>query len=179
MIYLQLFWSFFLIGCFSFGGGYAMLPLIDRQITNYGWMTTKDFTDVIALSGMLPGSIGINAATFIGYKTAGLLGALIASISMVLPPLLLIILIGKWFKRFQESPTTIQAFYGIKPAIVGLIIYSAIKFALSIEMITSISWASTGLLFIFLFTLLALHYRKVSPIITILISALAGIIFYY
>lgn len=179
MIYLELFSSFFVIGCFSFGGGYAMLPLIDRQVTSYGWMTTEQFTDVIAISGMLPGSIGINAVTFIGYQTAGVPGAIVATTGMVLPSLALILLISQFFKRFQNSKFTEQVFYGLRPVIVGLIIYSAIKFALSMEIVASVSWQSISFILMFLVALTLLVFRNVHPVVVVILAGVGGIILYY
>lgn len=179
MIYLQLFVNFFLIGLFSFGGGYAMLPLIERQITNYGWMSTEQFTDVIAVSGMLPGSIGTNAAVFIGYQTAGLPGASIATLGMVIPSFLLVLVIGKLYQQFQKSELVSQSFYGLKPVIVSLIFYAAIKFTLSMEVMTSISWQTVSFVIIFLLSLVYLFSKRGHPVFVIFLAGLIGIVLYH
>lgn len=178
MIYFQLFWNFFIVGCFSFGGGYAMLPLINRQVTSQGWITTEQFVDIIAISGMLPGSIGTNVAAFVGFQTAGLAGALVATLGMVLPSFLLILIIGYYFKRFQKARIVEQAFYGLRPVIVGLIFYSAIKFALSKEIVTTISWQSISFLVLFAGSLFLLINKKANPIMVMFLSALGGILFF-
>src|SRR5690625_6546535 len=130
MIYLKLFWNFLIVGCFSFGGGYAMLPLIDRQVTSQGWMTTEQLTDVIAVSGMLPGSVGVNAATCVGYETAGLFGAIVATIGMVLPSLLIITFFGVFFHFFVKSQTFEQVLYGLGLGMSGLMLSAGCGFAL-------------------------------------------------
>ncbi|MFC4023512.1 chromate transporter [Oceanobacillus longus] len=90
MLLFCLFWNFIIIGSLSFGGGYAALPLIDSRVTSQGWMTTEQLTDAISISGMLPGSIGMNAAIFVGYKTAGFVGIIVATIGMILPSFIII-----------------------------------------------------------------------------------------
>jgi|SRR5690625_880360 len=177
MIYLKLFWNFFLIGCFSFGGGYAMLPLIHQVVTSQGWMTTDQFTDVIGISGMLPGSIGVNAAAFVGYETAGLMGVTVATLGMVLPSLLIILVISRFFQQFRSSHLMTQAFYGLKPVIVGLIVYSAINFSLSMEAITNISWKSVPFILMIFIAFLLLVSRKVHPMFIILLSGVCGVIY--
>lgn len=179
MIYFQLFWNFFVIGCFSFGGGYAMLPLIDRQVTSHGWMTTEQFTDVIAISGMLPGSIGTNAAAFIGYETAGLTGAFLAAFGMVLPSALVILLAISFLKRFQRSQWIVQALYGLRPVIVGLIIYSAIKFASSMGVADTFDLKSiVSFLLIFFLSSFLLFFKKSHPVTIILLAGILGFVLY-
>lgn len=179
MIYLQLFRSFFFIGCFSFGGGYAMLPLIDHQVTTQGWMTPEQFTEIIAVSGMLPGSIGTNAAVFVGYQTGGIIGASAAALGMVLPSLIIIILIGKLIKHFQSNETIAQAFYGLRPVIVGIIIYSAVKFSFSMNIVTALSLRTVSFTMIFLLSLFLIVYKNVHPILIIILSGICGVILYY
>ena len=154
-----------------------MLPLINQVVTTQGWMTTDEFTDVIAISGMLPGSIGINAAAFVGFETAGLTGVFVATFGMVLPSLLLIIVINKYFKQFQSSELMTQAFYGLKPVIVGLIIYSAISFSLSMEAIAFLSWRSIPFFAIIVISFLLLFFRKIHPMFIILLSGICGVIY--
>jgi chromate transporter len=179
LLLLKLFWTFFLIGCFSFGGGYAMLPLIEKQVTDLKWMTTDQFTNIIGISGMLPGSIGTNAAVFIGFQKAGVLGALVSTLGMVLPSLLIILFIEKILIRFSNSQFVLHAFYGLRPVITGLIFYSAIKFALSMEVITAISWESVSMLMIFLLSLFLLFTQKVNPIVIIFLSGVCGALLFH
>jgi chromate transporter len=177
MMFIQLFWGFFLVGCFSFGGGYAMLPLIERLILNQGWMSSGQFTEVISLSGMLPGSIGTNAAVFVGYQTAGIAGSIVATIGIISPSLILVILIGKFFKRFQNSELVEKVFYGLRPVVVGLIIYSAIKYAFSLDVVTTVSLETIYFTIMFLLVFFLLVYKKIHPLFIIFLSVIGGIAF--
>ncbi len=104
MIFLDLFLSFFKIGLFSFGGGYAMIPLIQKEITRNGWITPSEFVDIIAIAEMTPGPIAVNSATFVGYKTAGLFGGLVATIGVALPSAMLIFLIADFIQKYKTHP---------------------------------------------------------------------------
>ncbi|MGM0901252.1 MAG: chromate transporter [Bacillota bacterium] len=178
MIFIQLFRLFFFIGLFSFGGGYAMLPLIEQEVLLRNWMTTEEFTDMITLSSMLPGSVGINAATFIGYQTGGVYGALVATFGMILPSLLLVLLLDHFLIRFQQSQAIIDAFYGLRPVIIGLIFYSAIRFTTSMQVLTIINWESVCFVLIFLSTFLLLITKKMHPIMIIFLSGICGAVFF-
>src|SRR5690554_6415833 len=104
-ILLQLFASFFKIGAFSFGGGYAMLPLLEKEfIDKHNWLTTADFIDILAISEMTPGPIAINSATFLGYNVAGILGAIVSTLAVVLPSFIIITLMFKFIRKFKSSP---------------------------------------------------------------------------
>ncbi|PMC38057.1 chromate transporter [Bacillus sp. UMB0899] len=174
---LQLFILFFMIGTVSFGGGYAMLPVIEREVTGKGWITTTDFTDAVALAGMTPGSIASNSATIVGYKVAGIPGAIISSIAMSLPSLILILVIALFFYKLHSNKLVKSAFYGLRPIVTSLIMYAAIKLALSNGVIsTSISWDMVSLLFIFGISLISLLYFRVHPVIVILCAGVIGTI---
>ncbi|WP_078434861.1 chromate transporter [Metabacillus halosaccharovorans] len=174
---LQLFILFFMIGTVSFGGGYAMLPVIEREVTGKGWITTTDFTDAIALAGMTPGSIASNSATIVGYKVAGIPGAIISSIAMSLPSLILILVIALFFYKLHSNKLVKSAFYGLRPIVTSLIMYAAIKLALSNGVIsTSISWDMVSLLLIFGISLISLLYFRVHPVIVILCAGVIGTI---
>ena len=131
MIYIQLFFSFLQVGLFSFGGGYAAMPLIQGQVvTQYHWMTMQEFTDVVAISQMTPGPIGINTATYCGYTAvhnAGMsgmmavLGSAMATFALVLPSLVLMILISKMLYKYMNTTAVQSIFIGLRPAIVGLV----------------------------------------------------------
>jgi chromate transporter len=125
MILIQLFFAFLRIGAFSFGGGYAMIPLIAAEVEQYGWIDPKTFADVIAIAEMTPGPIAINLATFVGYKSAGVLGSAIATIGVVLPSFLLILLVGGWLRRLRGNPVKEAVFAGIRPVTAGLIASAA------------------------------------------------------
>jgi chromate transporter len=174
---LHLFVLFFIIGTVSFGGGYAMLPVIEREVTNKGWITTTDFTDAVALAGMTPGSIATNSATIVGYKVAGLPGAIISSIAMSLPSLFLILVIALFFYKLHTNKLVKSAFYGLRPIVSSLIIYAAIKFAISNGVIsTTISWDMISLLLIFGVSLTSLFYFRVHPIVVILCAGVVGML---
>ena len=174
---LQLFILFFMIGTVSFGGGYAMLPVIEREVTGKGWITTTDFTEAVALAGMTPGSIASNSATIVGYKVAGIPGSIISSIAMSLPSLILMLVIALFFYKLQSNKLVKSAFYGLRPIVTSLIIYAAIKLALSNGVIsTSISWDMVSLLLIFGISLTSLLYLRVHPVIVILCAGIIGTI---
>lgn len=122
MIYLQLFLSFFQIGLFSFGGGYAAMPLIQNQIINvHGWMTMNEFTDIITISQMTPGPIAINAATFVGTQMGGPLGAVIATLGCVLPSSVIAIALVKLYYKYREMSVMKGIMNGLRPAVVAMI----------------------------------------------------------
>jgi|DewCreStandDraft_2_1066082.scaffolds.fasta_scaffold17072_2 chromate transporter len=179
MLLLELFTTFLLIGFVSFGGGYAMIPLIQEEVVNrHAWMTTQEFSDVIAVAGMSPGPIATNSAIFIGYGEAGVIGAMVAAAGMVIPSLLIILVVGMVFYKVQKSKLVKSAFYGLRPIITGLIMYAAFIFAVNNELISSLSWHSLSLIGIYLASLAALIYFRIHPAYVILLSGLVGIAVY-
>ena len=127
MLLLELFWSFFRIGLFSFGGGYAMIPLIQSEVVvQHGWLTAAQFADILAIAEMTPGPIAINSATYVGYETAGIIGSLSATAGVTMPSLLLVMLVAGIFKKYQNHPLNTMIFYGIRPVVVGLIASAAV-----------------------------------------------------
>ncbi|GAB2539456.1 chromate transporter [Gracilibacillus alcaliphilus] len=175
---LSLFWTFLLIGTVSFGGGYAMIPVIEAEVSKHGWMTTQEFTDVIAVAGMSPGPIATNSAIFVGYHTAALPGAIAATLGMVLPSLALILIIASVFFKFHRLPIVKSAFYGLRPIITGLIIYSAIHFALANRVLGEWSFETISLLGIFSLSLFALVKLRMHPIVVIVLAGICGIVLY-
>ena len=131
MIYLELFYTFFIIGLFGFGGGYGMLSLIQTEtVVNHHWLSSAEFTNIVAVSQMTPGPIGINSATYCGYTAvhnagfgAGMavLGSLTATIALVLPSLIMMILISKMFLKYMNTPVVQSVFAGLRPVVVGLL----------------------------------------------------------
>lgn len=179
MLLWELFITFLMIGLISFGGGYAMIPVIEMEVTKHGWMTTQEFTDVIAVAGMSPGPIATNSAIFVGYSTAGLGGAVVSALGMVLPSLTIILIIATFFHKFSDNKLLKCAFYGLRPIVTGLIIYAAIKFAISNDLISmKITWHMVSLFFIFVLSLLALIRLKWHPVFIIIFSGLVGVAFY-
>ncbi|MFR3484354.1 MAG: chromate transporter, partial [Clostridia bacterium] len=122
MIYLELFWSFVQIGLFSIGGGYAALPIIQRQVVEvHPWLTMTEFADVLTISQMTPGPIAINSASFVGIRIAGIGGAIVATVGCVLPSLVIVLLLAFIYYRYRKL-TVIQGILdGLRPAVVGLI----------------------------------------------------------
>jgi chromate transporter len=125
-----LFVTFLKIGLFTFGGGYAMIPIIEREIVKKrGWIDAEEVTDVFAVAQAVPGAIAINSSTFVGYKVAGRKGAVVATIGIVLPSLIVITLIAAFFGRFQDAPSVKRVFLGIRSCVVALIAYAGLSMA--------------------------------------------------
>lgn len=179
----ELFITFLMIGAVSFGGGYAMIPVIEREVVHAnGWMTLPTFTDVIAVAGMSPGPIATNSAIFVGYRMAGVPGALASTLGMVLPSLVIILIVAAFFYKVRTSELVKKGFYGLRPIITGLIFYAAIKFAVGNQVIPTsfgaFGWETAGLIVIFLTSLVGLVKYKVHPILVIVLSGLAGTALY-
>ncbi|MDR1623625.1 MAG: chromate transporter [Tannerellaceae bacterium] len=182
MIFLQLFWTYIKIGLFGFGGGYAMLSLIqDEVVDKYGWISLQEFTDVVAISQMTPGPIGINSATYIGYTavhnagyTAGLsiCGSCIATFAVCLPSFILVLVISYYFNRFKQNRYVEAAFTGLRPASVGLIAAAALLLMNHENFIDSKSFLIFGAAFILTWEF------KLHPILMIFLAGIAGLILY-
>lgn len=171
MIILQLFWEFFKIGLFTFGGGYAMIPLIEKEIVNkYHWLTIEQFTDLVAISEMTPGPFAVNSATFAGYKIAKFWGAVGSTLGVVLPSFLIIWLIASVFFSFQDNHIVQAAFKGLRPAVLGLIILAA----LTVSKIAILDYKSVIIL---IFVVAGVWILKIHPILALIVSAVIGIIF--
>lgn len=172
MIYLKLFLSFFKIGAFSFGGGYAMLPLIQEEIIDiHGWLTGQEFIDVIAISQMTPGPIAINSATFLGYKVGGVLGSVIATIAVVFPSFIIMLTIVHFFNKFKDSPYVIWAFKGIRPVVLGLIASAGVAVAMDTYVDLKSILISVGIF-------LLLTYKKLHPILAVVLAGVLGVILF-
>lgn len=170
---LKIFLIFFKIGSFTFGGGYAMLPIIKRELVdNLGWIKEKDIYDYYAIGQSTPGIIAVNTATMTGYSLRGIKGALAATLGFVMPSLIIITLIASFFKRFQEIILFQHAFAAIQIAVVALIIDIVIK-------MWQKSDKSKISLLIFLLAFLMLVVFNLSPVFVILGSAAAGILIQY
>ena len=144
MIYLQLFLSFFKIGLFGFGGGLAILSLIEMEVEQYGWMTPQEFVDIVAVSQVTPGPIGINCATYVGYTVGGLWGSALSTFAIVLPSLIIMLSICKayfWLqKRFKSNPYFVQTLRMLRFTVIGLIAAAALLLIKSTNFIDNISW---------------------------------------
>lgn len=169
MIYLQLFYTFFKIGLFGFGGGYAMLSMIQGEVvTRYEWLTPQEFTDIVAISQMTPGPIGINSATFVGIRIGGILGALLASLGFILPGCLIGSLLANLYRRWKDGPVLQGVLGALRPAVVALITAAG----LSILQLVAVN-QTTGGLDVFRLAIAAgafclLRWKKPSPIFTMI-----------
>lgn len=174
MIYLQLFITFFKIGLFTFGGGYAMISLIQTEIVvNKQWIDAATFTDIVAISQMTPGPIGINSATYVGYTVTGnIWGSLLATFAVSLPSFIIILLIALLYNQFKKNRWFEAALRGIKPVVVGLIGSAAILLVTPENFIDWKSWLLFGGAFA------ATWWGKQSPITIILVAGLLGLILY-
>lgn len=172
----ELFLTFMTIGFLSFGGGYAMIPVIGHAVNVNGWMSERDFTDVIAVAGMSPGPIATNSAIFVGYHVNGIAGAIAATAGITLPSLILVILVAAFFYKMHENEWVQSAFYGLRAIVTGLILYGAIKFGLSNGLFGLHATSFTAIsLAIFACALFALWRLKIHPIQVILLSGLIGV----
>jgi chromate transporter len=129
VIHLELFWTFFKLGLFSFGGGYAMIPMMQQEILAYGWIGAAEFADMVAVSQMTPGPIAVNLATYVGWRTAGVGGSAVATIGVFLPSLILCLIAARLLARFRENRWVDAVMGGLRPAIVGLIASAVVLFA--------------------------------------------------
>ena len=174
MIYLQLFITFFKIGLFGFGGGYAMLSLIQNEVVkNHSWITQQEFTDIVAISQMTPGPIGINSATYIGYTaTESVLGSVVATVAICLPSFIIVLAIAHSFRKFRSNKYVDSVFKGLRPATVGLIAAAAM---LLMNNENFIDYRSVA---IFAIAFALSMFLKLHPILMILLAAVAGLFLY-
>lgn len=181
MEYLRLFFSFFKIGLFSFGGGYAMLPMIYQEIGAFG-LSMKEFSDVVAISQMTPGPIAVNAATYVGFKSAGFAGAAFATFGVSLPSFIIITIIASVLHKFKESVIIQHALEGIRPATIGMIASAIVFFAstsiVDVSFIQESFWKIFSLpsIVIFIVTIVGSKYLKLGPILLTLLGSILGVI---
>ena len=193
---LQLFWTFFLIGMFTFGGGYAMLSLIQAQVVvKHAWLTESMFTDIVAISQMTPGPVGINCATYVGYDVVtatgagplmGVVGSLTATLAIMLPSFIIVLLLVKFYTRVKGSPLFEGVMSVIRPAVVGLIGAAALILIFKVDwngLVPSFSiveenfpdWKSWCL---FAAAFIASFKFKMNPILLIVVSGVLGLLIY-
>ena len=175
MIFLELFWVFFLIGAFTFGGGYAMIAMIQQQVVSRGWMTTERLIDFVAIAESTPGPIAVNMATFVGTELGGIWGAACATLGVVLPSFVVILIVARCYQAFRRSKWMQGIMSGLKPAVVGLIAGAALTVAVAIFAPAggNVSWIWWVLLAVMLGV--AFKWKKLHPIVIICVCALAGI----
>lgn len=163
----QLFWSFLKIGAFSFGGGYAMIPLIEREvIERHKWIARTDFLDMMILAQSSPGPIALNTAVFVGYKTRGIGGALASVCGIILPSFTIMLLIALLFADVRHNPWVDAAFKGMRPAVVALIVAPILSLSKTIHRLL---WG------VIVVTALSIRWLGWSPVLLLALAALAGI----
>ena len=173
-LYLELFLSFFKIGLFGFGGGYAMLPLIQHEIVDqpHCWLTLSEFTDIVAISQLTPGPVAINSATYVGYTvTNSVLGSALATIGVCLPSFMIMYILSRFYIKFRKNPYMEHIFSVLKPATVGLIAAAAISLMTRENFIDAYSY-------VFFAVALVSTYLKFDPIKLIIILGLLGPVVY-
>ena len=191
MIFLELFITFFQIGLFGFGGGYGMLSLIQGEVVHkHAWLTTSEFTDIVAISQMTPGPIGINSATYCGYTAVhnagfgywmSILGSFTATLALILPSLILMILIAKMFMKYMDTPLVKSVFLGLRPAVVGLLA-AATLLLMSRENFSAPDvnpWQFWISCFLFAASFVGTKFFKINPIRMICYAGLAGLLLLY
>ncbi|KGN81254.1 chromate transporter [Porphyromonas cangingivalis] len=174
MIYLELLWVYLKIGLFGFGGGYAMLSLIQEEVVHkHHWLTMQEFTDIVAISQMTPGPIGINSATYIGYTVTGSIwGSILATVAVSLPSFVLVLLISLSFAKFRQNKHVDAVFTGIRPAAVGLIAAAALL------LINGENFIDYKSYFLFGVVLLFVLKKWLHPILLIILAGISGLILY-
>ena len=191
MIFFKLFYTFFIIGLFGFGGGYGMLSLIQTEtVVNHQWLSSAEFTNIVAISQMTPGPIGINSATYCGYAAVhnaemndlwAVLGSATATFALVLPSLILMILISKMFMKYMHTPLVQSVFMGLRPVVVGLLAAATLLLcnAENFGSIDTNPWQFFISVFLFIATFIGTKWVKINPIRMICYAAIAGLILLY
>ena len=174
MIYLQLFYTFFIVGLFTFGGGYAMLSLIQNEVVvNHAWITAQEFTDMVAISQMTPGPIGINSATYVGYAVTGnIFGSLLATIAVSLPSFIIILSICRIYEKFKKSNVFASLMKTLRPVVIGMIGAAA---GILVTKENFIDWTSWIL---FAGAFIGAQWLKINPILLIIAGGVIGYIIY-
>lgn len=191
MIYLELFYTFFIIGLFGFGGGYGMLSLIQTEtVLRHHWLSSAEFTNIVAVSQMTPGPIGINSATYCGYTAVhnagfgggmAVLGSITATFAIILPSLILMILISKMFLKYMNTPVVQSVFAGLRPVVVGLLAAATLLLCNRENFSTPTVnvWQFFISLFLFAATFIGTMWMKINPIQMICYAAFAGLVLLY
>jgi len=188
MIYLQLFLTFLKVGTFAFGGGYAMLSLIGDSVLAYGWMTEEELLNFAGVETVIPGPIAVNMATFIGYEQGGFLGALLATVGVVLPSFIIILIVAALIKNLMKYPAVNAFITGMRPALGGLILATAATMALTVflgfeNIFSPIAFDWRTFVILAIIVALPILYKKLvkkefSPILLIIVSAVFGILLF-
>ncbi|MBQ0000352.1 MAG: chromate transporter [Clostridiales bacterium] len=182
MLLLKVFWEFFKIGLFAVGGGPATIPFLFELSDKTGWFTNQELTNMIAVSESTPGPIGLNMATYVGFRTLGFFGGVVSTFGLVLPSIVVIILIAKFLANFSENKRVKRAFWGIRPAVTGLILSAVISmWRASLLIIKDTGYApATGSIIVCLVTIVlmqVLQKKKFHPAVWLLGGAVVGLLF--
>ncbi|MBC5629051.1 chromate transporter [Clostridium sp. NSJ-6] len=189
MIYLMLFYEFFKTGLFAVGGGMATLPFLDAMALKTGWFTQAQLIDMIAISESTPGPIGVNMATYVGFTTAGPLGSIIATLGLIAPSIIVILIIAKFLSKFKDSPIVKSVFYSLRPTSTALIATAGVP-VIMLSLTNSDKFKSSGsildffnfgaivlAIILFVLTNKVKATKKLHPVVFIAASAILGIIF--
>lgn len=175
--YFQLFSIFFKIGMIGFGGGYAIIPIIERELLSRHWIDTSQLTEIIAVSSMSPGPIAANCASLVGFHMYGYSGAVIACLGIILPSLLIILALGKILLKYGEHFIVKGIFYGLRPAVSALIVYAAFRLSVSNNII-SINGCDIKSILLIGAVFIILNTIKINPLLILLASALTGMLIF-
>lgn len=175
MIYLQLFFSFLQVGLFSFGGGYAAMPLIQEQIvTKHGWLSMVEFTDLISISQMTPGPIAVNSATFVGNKIAGITGALVATAGCIFPSCIIVMSIAYIYLKNQNNQVVQEVLQSLHPAVIAMIASAGVTILITAfggtTLKISLQNTDWSMVIIFLLSLVLLRKTRISPILVMILA---------
>ncbi len=185
MIFLLLCFEFAKIGLFSFGGGYATLPFLYHMSEIYNWFSLNELSQMLAISSITPGPVGLNVATFAGFKTAGFLGSLCATMSIMLPSFIFVVIISKMLKKFKDSPILTSVMYALRPATAAML--AAVAFRLFFESVVKFHSLSDfyfknidikALLLLFVLFIISLKIKK-DPLIFLALGAIAGLLLHF
>lgn len=173
-VYLKLIWAYLKIGLFGFGGGYAMLALIEREVVTPGWITEQMFTDIVAISQMTPGPIGINSATYIGYVVTGSVwGSIVATVTVMLPSFLLVLYASHFIRRHKDSVAIKGIFAGLRPVVIGLIASAALL------LMNRQNFPDNSIsIIICVASFCLVYFTRIHPIFIICLAGVAGLILY-
>ena len=184
MIYLQLFYEFFKTGLFAIGGGMATLPFLYDMAERTGWFTAAQIADMLAVSESTPGPIGVNMATYVGFVSGGPVGAVIATLGLVAPSIIVILIVAAFLKSFRDNRYVNAAFYGLRPASTAMVASAGITVVLSALLhdgaagLAAVDWKAVGLAAVLLvLTRWVKPTKKLHPIVFILASAVVGVVF--
>lgn len=183
---LLLMWTFFKIGLFTIGGGYAMIPMIEEQAIGHGWITELQLLDFLAVSESTPGPFAVNMATFIGFSQGGVIGAILTTVAVITPSFIIILIIAKFLKSFADNTTVQAVLSGIKPVVIGLltgVVLTLIFKGLTTDSfdINNFSFQQVEFRVIIIFTIVLLIsriFKKINPIFLIIISGALGYLLY-